>query len=115
MRSQSVGLKWLVSPEVLPPEIVKAIMRGQYNSIWELQNCAEVWSLGIVIFEILTCIPVDMPASCYVGHRLPKRGCFYDKQKRLSQILELEEKMPALISRWIRDERESDVFQKTDK
>lgn len=55
-----------------------------------------------------------MPDLAALGHNTPKRGLFYDGTRRLPVIYSLQLKMPSIIARWIRDDRNSDVINKID-
>lgn len=53
-----------------------------------------------------------MPELSAVGHKILKKGIFYDEAKRLPVIYSLQSKMPNIVARWIRDEKGSDFFNK---
>jgi hypothetical protein len=61
-------------------------MENKYESIWDKDDSPEVWSLGVMIFELLTCVPVWMPCPTVAWHKAARVGYFYDPLKRLSSI-----------------------------
>jgi hypothetical protein len=80
-------------------------MENKYELIWDKDDSPEVWSLGIMIFELLTAVPVWMPCPTAAWYKTARVGYFYDPRKRLSCIYEFQTKLPNIINRWLRDEK----------
>lgn len=80
-------------------------MEDRYTDIWSLNPCPEVWSIGLIIFELLYMVPIWMPMRASVGKRNAKRGILYDQNRRLEVIYREQQKIPYLISKWLREER----------
>ena len=53
--------------------MIQSLISGQWNDgIWEYPP--DVWSLGCLIFEIVTAVPIWMPTRCSIELKTTKKG-----------------------------------------
>ncbi|EAR94540.1 kinase domain protein (macronuclear) [Tetrahymena thermophila SB210] len=96
-----------IIPEYMPPEVLKQILGKQKVDVFsdECPWSVDIWTLGCIIIEIITGIPVWMPQRCLLhSHGVdPKKvtsGFFSHKQRRIDRIFEKQVKFSNQIEQF---------------
>ncbi|KAL4471482.1 hypothetical protein ABPG74_008375 [Tetrahymena malaccensis] len=96
-----------IVPEYMPPEVLKQILGKQKTDIFseDVSWSVDIWTLGCIIIEIITGIPVWMPQRCLLHtHGVdPKKvtsGLFSHKQRRIDRIFEKQVKFSNQIEQF---------------
>ena len=70
-----------MSPEYLAPEIINELLGGENQKIWESSSSPDIWSLGLVIYEIMTLAPLWCYSKCNILTRLNEFPTIWNHEK----------------------------------
>lgn len=86
--------EWFVTPEYLPPEFLENIAGIIDYDVWRLPSAIDMWSVGCMLLELFTLVPLWSPYRCQITNRsnLTRRGLFHSKTRELSEIASKQRK-----------------------